>query len=176
MSGPAAAGPLTWGDRAAIQLAMAGGIGKAPVSPGTFGSLPGVLLGGLLYNAAAWWLPSPAWQAVVTAAVLVGSFFLALWAIARTEQVLGIHDDQRIVLDEVVGQMIAVAFIPPAPASYVAAFLLFRLLDITKPSLIGRIDRDGPGAWGTLGDDILAGVIAGIIIWLVFPYGLGLVT
>ena len=44
--------------------------------------------------------------------------------------------------------------------AYLAAFLLFRLFDISKPSLIGKIDRDVAGAWGTLGDDLLAGAVA----------------
>ncbi len=142
-------------DRLAIQLAMAFGIGKAPKAPGTFGSLPGLALGVGLHH-----LNS---VLLITVALLLLAV-LAWWAIARTESVLGIHDDQRIVIDEVAGQAIAVAYLTPSVFAVVLAFGLFRLLDVTKPLLIGKIDRDGPGAFGTLGDDLLAGAVAAAIL------------
>lgn len=146
-------------DRLAIQLSMAFGIGKAPKAPGTFGSLPGLALGVGLHQ-----LNS---VVLITVALLLLSVS-AWWAIDRTERALGIHDDQRIVIDEVAGQAIAVAYLTPSLWAVVLAFGLFRLLDVTKPLLIGKIDREGPGALGTLGDDLLAGVVAAVILCPIF--------
>lgn len=146
-------------DRLAIFLATAGGIGRAPVAPGTFGSLPGLALGGVL----ALWRESFASRPMghlVTAVVLLACVGLAYAVIARVERLWSTHDDQRIVVDEVVGQMIAVAFVPPTLVSIVAGFVLFRALDVTKPLAIGWIDEHGPGAVGTLFDDVLAGAVA----------------
>ena len=146
-------------DRVAVLLSTAFGIGYAPKAPGTFGSLPGLALGlALAANAGVA-------VKIVSLTALVG---LSLWAIARTERVLETHDDQRIVIDEVAGQAIAVAFLAPGVLSAVLAFAMFRLLDITKPLAIGWIDRDGPGALGTLGDDLLAGLVAGAVLWPFF--------
>jgi phosphatidylglycerophosphatase A len=89
---------------------------------------------------------------------------LALWAIHVTERAWGTHDDQRIVIDEVVGQAIAVAFVAPTELSLVAGFGLFRLLDITKPLIIGWVDERGPGAVGTLFDDVLAGIGTAVVL------------
>jgi phosphatidylglycerophosphatase A len=89
---------------------------------------------------------------------------IAFWSIARTEFKWRTHDDSRIVVDEIVGQAIAVAFLPVSWTMLVACFALFRLLDIWKPLLIGWIDRNAPGAWGTLCDDLLAGALTGIFL------------
>lgn len=154
-------------DRLAVLTSTACGIGKAPVAPGTFGSLPGVALGGLL----ALWRESFASRPVgylVAAFVLLAAIGFAYWAIARTEKLWGTHDDQRVVVDEVVGQMIALAFVAPTPWALVLGFLLFRLLDVTKPLAIGWIDEKGPGAVGTLFDDVLAGAVAAVPLCLIF--------
>ena len=154
-------------DRLAIALSMVFGIGKIPKAPGTFGSLPGLGLGYLVHVFALGWTASgdSGFSSVVlTALLLVLAVAVAYWTIARTEAVLGIHDDQRIVIDEVVGQAIAVAFVTPSLPVYVAGFLLFRLFDITKPLAIGTIDRELPGAAGTLFDDVLAGQVAAALL------------
>lgn len=146
-------------DRLAVLLSTAFGIGYAPKAPGTFGSIPGLALGVALA------LHAGLWAKIL---ILVALIALSLWAIARAEEVLLTHDDQRIVIDEVAGQALAAAFLAPGWVSALLAFGLFRLLDITKPLLIGRIDRDAPGALGTLGDDLLAGAVAGAVLWPFF--------
>jgi phosphatidylglycerophosphatase A len=142
--------------RVATVLVRVFGIGNAPVSPGTFGSLPGLGVAYLLH-------------AYVRDPWLIGVALLALtalsyWAIAVYEKALGVHDDQRVVIDEVCGQAIAAAFLPVTVAWYGAAFALFRLLDIAKPPPIGTIDEKVPGAAGTLFDDVVAGVFAAVIL------------
>lgn len=142
-------------DRCAIWIATACGVGYAPKAPGTFGSVPGIGLGVFLQST---WGEAPA----MIVGSLVIATLLAAWSIDRTERALHIHDDGRIVIDEVVGQAIATAFIPVEWLWIGVSFGLFRLLDITKPSLIGWIDAKAPGTLGTLGDDVLAGIVAAI--------------
>ena len=161
-----------WLDRVAISLAMACGLGRIKKAPGTFGSLPGLALGFAIHHIAvastATWDP---WTSALPLTVMLALVIaLAWWCIARTERVLGIHDDQRIVIDEVAGQAIAVCALPISWAWYVAAFALFRFFDITKPGLIGRIDRDGPGAFGTLMDDVVAGIVTGLLLLTVLYF------
>jgi phosphatidylglycerophosphatase A len=132
------------------------GIGNLPGSPGTFGSLPGLLVGYLLQR----YLASPLWIALA----LLGLIAFSYWCIDVYEKALGVHDDQRIVIDEVCGQAIAVAFLAPSLLYYAGGFALFRLLDIAKPPPIGTIDAKVPGAAGTLFDDVLAGALAAAIM------------
>jgi phosphatidylglycerophosphatase A len=162
----ASPGPRTFVDRLCIVLAFAGGLGLAPIVPGTFGSLPGLAFGAALRLGTELFpdsTPGALHVALIILALLLLSG-LAYWTIARTEAVLRIHDDGRIVIDEVAGQAIAVAFLPLEWRWYLAGFLLFRALDMLKPGPIGRLDRDVPGALGTLGDDLLAGAVAGALL------------
>jgi phosphatidylglycerophosphatase A len=72
------------------------------------------------------------------------------------------HDDKRIVIDEVVGMWIALILSSSTPIQIALSFIFFRLFDIWKPSIIGRIDRNVKGGLGVMGDDVIAGVLAGI--------------
>lgn len=152
-TGPFPLAGLSALDRLAVRLATAGGVGYAAKAPGTWGSLPGLALGAALQAR----LGNEPW---LIGALLVAATLVACWAIARTERALRVHDDGRIVVDEVVGQAIAVAFLPLGIVSAALGFALFRLLDIKKPLAIGWVDAHAPGAVGTLGDDVLAGVVA----------------
>ena len=81
-------------------------------------------------------------------------------------------DPSCIVIDEVIGTMVAVWGIPRSMLAYSVAFLLFRFLDITKPFFIAYAENL-PGCWGILADDIVAGLLAGVITyimlsWLIF--------
>jgi len=162
----------SWLDRTAITLAMACGLGRIKKAPGTFGSIPGLALGFAIHHTAvtmtARWEP---WTYALSLMVMLTLVIaVAWWCIARTERVMGIHDDQRIVIDEVAGQAIAVCALPVAWPWYIAAFVCFRFFDITKPGLIGRIDRDGPGAFGTLMDDVLAGIVSSLLLLAVLYF------
>ena len=144
---------LTFGDRVAIAVATAGGAGFLPKAPGTAGSAVGVALylaiGGLQADA---YYP----HAII--------FFLIVgtWASHRVESLYG-HDSQRIVIDEVIGQMIAFVTAAgrfPLPALYVlAGFGLFRLFDIAKPFPLRRLERFSGGI-GVIADDVGAGLYA----------------
>lgn len=143
-------------DRLAVASSTALGIGFFPIAPGTMGSLPGLLL--------AYGLSFLGWGGYLLYVLLC---LLGHLAIQRTEAVWGSHDDSRIVLDEVLGQALAVLFVPMTVPNLLLGFLCFRILDIWKPSLIGVIDRDWPGAFGTLYDDILAGACTAVLLWLI---------
>jgi phosphatidylglycerophosphatase A len=155
-------------------LATGFGLGLLPRAPGTWGSLLGLPLGIGLFNLAhaepfccqiAGYGNLSGWL-LATAALLVLSFFS--WRIiCATEKSWQTHDDGRIVIDEVIGQALAIAFFPPSFWTISAGFALFRLFDILKPGPIGWADRNLPSSWGTLLDDILAGAAAAIVLGLV---------
>jgi phosphatidylglycerophosphatase A len=158
-------------ERVAIQLATCFGIGNAPVAPGTVASVPGLVAGVALaaLTAKIWREPTAQFSAV-TVFLLAGTA-LSYWCIHVAEKAWNTHDESRIVADEVIGQAIAVAYVDPSWKAALVAFALFRLLDITKPLLIGWIDESGPGALGTLGDDLLAGLVTALVLG-----GLGLLA
>ena len=149
------------GVRAARIVALGLGAGLSPKAPGTAGSLVGLVFGLLLLARSRLLL------ALGTLAVTV----LGLWAIrAATGQpwrndLKGEHDDPGwVVIDEVAGQMLALLALPrPSWTGALAAFALFRLLDIAKPGPFGWADRQG-GSAGIMADDILAGLAAACVL------------
>jgi len=153
-----------------VILATAGGLGYLPKAPGTFGSIPGVAFGAFLHI----WILGilsletvkilPLSGCLIALTIIAVSSLIAYWTILRTESLWDSHDDKRIVSDEVVGQGIAVAFFEPTFFNLSIGFLLFRLFDIWKPSIIGWADQKVPGAFGTLLDDIFAGIVAAVIL------------
>jgi phosphatidylglycerophosphatase A len=156
----------------AIFLATAGGLGYLPKAPGTFGSLPGLALGAGLHLSISFLYPvigESGSQYLPFNGILIGvtfiffASFFAWWTIKETEEAWQSHDDKRIVSDEVIGQAIASFVFVPNLLNLVLAFCLFRLFDIWKPSIIGWADRL-PSSFGTLLDDILAGLFALVIL------------
>lgn len=81
------------------------------------------------------------------------------------------HDDQQVVIDEIVGMMICLVGVPFNFRTFAAGFLIFRILDIAKPFPIGWIDRKVPGAAGTLFDDIVAGIIGWFFLHWILSMG-----
>ena len=127
-------------------LALGFGIGLVPKAPGTAATL----LAGL----AGWWLlPLPAtvrW-ALVAALAAVG-----IWICGESARRLGKHDHSAIVWDEIVGFLAVTLILPPQPAWWAAAFVLFRVFDIAKPWPIGYLDRRVGGGIGIMLDDLAA--------------------
>jgi phosphatidylglycerophosphatase A len=140
-------------------IASGGGAGYAPKAPGTYGSLVGLIIGGILLYFG---------HGPLLLAILLASAG-GVWAI---NQVGGGDDAGWIVIDEVAGQMIAVLALPYLSLTgLVLAFALFRLFDITKWGPIGILDRRHD-AWGVMGDDWVAGIFACLgvfIILFLFP-------
>lgn len=73
------------------------------------------------------------------------------------------HDCGAIVIDELAGVWISVSMLGHHWLGLLLSFVLFRLFDIWKPSVIGKIDREVKGGWGVMGDDLLAGFFAGLL-------------
>ncbi|RKV05819.1 phosphatidylglycerophosphatase A [Helicobacter pylori] len=131
--------------------------GYSKKAPGTIGSLVALLLG----------LPILIFSANT---LFLGAIFVGLIAIAqidKEEEETKIHDSSYIVIDELVGMWLAMAISGLSLAGVVLSFIFFRIYDITKPSLIGRIDKEVKGGLGVVADDALAGVLAGLSVLLV---------
>ena len=73
------------------------------------------------------------------------------------------HDDKSIVIDEVAGVWLALSLSSSTWFSFLLSVIFFRIFDIFKPSIIGRIDRNVKGGLGVMGDDIVAGIFAGLL-------------
>ncbi|MGL2358003.1 phosphatidylglycerophosphatase A [Helicobacter pylori] len=131
--------------------------GYSKKAPGTIGSLVALLLG----------LPILIFSANT---LFLGAIFIGLIAIAqidKEEEETNIHDSSYIVIDELVGMWLAMAISGLSLAGVVLSFIFFRIYDITKPSLIGKIDKEVKGGLGVVADDALAGVLAGLSALLV---------
>ena len=125
---------------------MLGPAGLSPIAPATAGSA--------LVAAVGWFLPVPA-PPVFVALLVVGTA-IAVWVAGEAEKDLG-HDAGPIVIDEAIGQTLALVLAPHRPLVFVAAFFLFRLFDIWKP-LGAREAQALPGGFGVVADDVIAGI------------------
>ncbi len=126
--------------------------GYSKKAPGTIGSLVALLLGlpVLIFSA----------NTLFLAAILIG--LIAIAQIDKEEKESKIHDSSYIVIDELVGMWLAMAISGLSLAGVILSFIFFRIYDITKPSLIGKIDKEVKGGLGVVADDALAGVLAGL--------------
>ncbi len=140
----------------AVLTATCLGVGLLPVAPGTWASLAALPLGWIVHGAL-----GPA--GVAAAAAL--AFAVGWWAAARVVARSGADDPSCIVIDEVAGQLLALAAAPPGIAPYLAAFLGFRLFDIVKPWPAGWADRTLKGGFGVMLDDVFAGLYAGAAVF-----------
>ncbi|MGH7211663.1 MAG: phosphatidylglycerophosphatase A family protein [Acetobacteraceae bacterium] len=134
-------------------LASGFGAGHVPVAPGTAGSIAAVLTGAGLMRLGPTALPL----------AVLGASFGGLWAVASSQEA---HDDPGwVVIDEIAGQWITLLGLArPTPAGLLAAFAVFRLLDIVKPGPVGWADRQH-GAAGVMAGDLIAGALgAGILL------------
>lgn len=128
-------------------IATFGGAGVLRPGPGTWGTLAAWL---------SWVGGSRLWgEPVWIALILVGLYFGA-WAAQRTGQALGKPDHGAIVIDEVVAFWIVLLLAPPTLAWQAAAFVVFRIFDITKPPPIRQLDRRFKNGVGVMLDDLLA--------------------
>jgi phosphatidylglycerophosphatase A len=143
-------------------VASGGGSGLSPVAPGTAGSVVGALIGAALLVVSPWALLAGGVLACgVGCAVIPAASGIPLFSATHGEQ----DDPGWIVIDEIAGQMLAMLALPRVSFVGVAvAFVLFRLLDILKPGPVGWADRKG-GAAGVMGDDIIAGLSAALMVW-----------
>ncbi len=137
-------------------LAFGFGSGLAPVAPGTFGSLPGVLLAWLTLDMGIYFQ-------VGLAAVL---FVTGIWICGESARRIGVHDHGGIVWDEICGMYVTLLLAPPTIIGFALGFGLFRLFDIAKPWPIRDLDHRLGGGLGIMLDDLMAALYALILLVL----------
>lgn len=133
--------------------------GYAPKAPGTAGSL----LGLFLY----WAIPGS--ESVYSVAGVVLFFFAGVWAANRVEKETNVHDNQIIVIDEIVGMLITVAFFEKSLIWLVVGFVLFRFFDIIKP-FPAKASEKLPHGWGVMIDDVVAGIYSALSLRLIYYF------
>lgn len=135
------------------------GLGYAPVASGTFGTLAGIpafyLLAGL-----------PAGLYALTWTALL---FLSFWAADAAGKIYGVADDGRIVIDELVGYLVTVAFLPFSWPAALLGFVLFRIFDVFKLPPASWFDRKMKNGIGVVLDDVVAGLYGAAALHLLLP-------
>lgn len=140
--------------RVVIFLATGCLVGYSPLAPGTAGTLASIPLYFILSHL------SPLYYL----AVVVGWIYIAIWASDGAEVLLQSRDCRHIVIDEMVGFLVAMILIPPTVRNILLAFILFRAFDIIKPFPIRRLEEKVRGGYGVVLDDIIAGVYTNLVI------------
>jgi len=139
--------------------------GLLPKAPGTWGSLVGVIIAYLVIV----FFPNPNLTIMLLATLFT---IIGFKLVNEYEENGGIHDDKRIVIDEIAGVLITIGLFGNLKEDTLIklflAFISFRLFDIKKPSIIGKIDKKAPGGLGVMGDDILAGIFGGIFAGILY--------
>jgi len=141
-------------------LATGSCVGHIPVASGTFGTLVAVPLCFLLS------LLGP-WHGLLFIVLFAG---IAVWVAGEAEKLFKQKDSRLIVIDEMAGFLVTLFLIPWSTETLVGGFLLFRLMDITKPFPIRRLETGLPGGWGVVGDDLLAGIYANLILRVIMRF------
>ena len=148
-------------DQTVVCLATGFYTGNIPWAPGTFGTLPGLLLCFFLSRL-------PFLASIILILLIIG---LAIRVAGEAEKILGRKDPGAIVIDEIAGMAVTLVAIPFTLQTAVAGFFLFRFFDIVKPPPIRTIDKKVHGGVGIVMDDVIAGVFANLVlrgaIWLI---------
>jgi phosphatidylglycerophosphatase A len=137
-------------------LAFGFGTGLAPVAPGTFGSIPGLVLFWLTLDLGLYV------QLGVAAALAIAG----IWICGESARRIGVHDHGGIVWDEIAGMYITLLVAPVSIVGFVLAFVLFRLMDIVKPWPIRDLDHRIHGGLGIMLDDLVAALYAALLLVL----------
>jgi phosphatidylglycerophosphatase A len=143
--------------RLAVFIATVGYCGYFPIAPGTVGSAAG-----LVFYLAVWWAQSPVFEV----ALILVLFAAGIWAGTTSERYFGGIDPGPIVMDEVVGMLITLAFIPVSITGALIGFLLFRIFDVIKPFPAGRFEKLH-GGLGVMADDAMAAIYANIALRII---------
>ena len=143
-----------------IKMATLFGLGHLSKAPGTLGSLATLPLCYVLLKLGP----------LVYMAMTVVITLLAIVAAERYERQCGKHDSKEIVIDETVGMLVTMTWLPMTWQSFVIGFVLFRALDIIKPFPVSYFDRHVPGGFGVVADDLVAGIIASVLMQLMLHH------
>ena len=143
-------------DRLYMFIATGAYSGYLPKAPGTWGSAVGVLIWFLLARLQ----PAPYWGTVATL------FFVGVISAGAAEKIVDRGDPGLVVIDEIVGQLIALGFAPINPVIALVGFVLFRFFDILKPFPVNWVDGHLHGGLGIMLDDVIAGCYALMVLQL----------
>jgi phosphatidylglycerophosphatase A len=147
-------------DTAVLFLATGFNIGNIPLAPGTFGSILGLALCFVLAG-----LKLP------LAVVCIGLFIaLAIRIAAEAEKLLKQKDPGCIVIDEIAGMAVTFVGLPFNLTTALIGFIIFRILDISKPFPIRTLDKRVSGGVGIVIDDVVAGIFANLLLRLIYVY------
>lgn len=162
------------------------GVGYLPLAPGTFGSLVGLAIYlavwqietnfGVYFLHRGWNAAQiTAWIDAFNVVVFIAFCLLSVWASSRATRIFRDKDPQKVVVDEVIGQILVFMFVPFDVHWYfvLSGFLLFRLFDIWKPYPIDSL-QNLPAGIGVCADDILAGVYGGVCLSIIYAIYLSL--
>ena len=128
-----------------------------PFAPGTFGTLAGLPLCYLVSLC-----PSGVGVMIISAVIALG-----VWLADSSEKMIGSKDPGCIVIDEIAGMLVTLAGLPFTFITVAVGFVLFRILDIFKPFPIRSLERKIPGGSGIMVDDLVAGIMANIILRII---------
>jgi phosphatidylglycerophosphatase A len=137
-------------------LAFGFGTGLAPFAPGTFGSIPGLIL---------FWLTLD-FGLYIQLSIAVAMALIGIWICGESARRIGVHDHGGIVWDEIVGMYVTLFLAPVSVVGFVLAFVLFRIMDIVKPWPIRDLDHSMQGGLGIMLDDLLAALYAALLLAL----------
>ena len=145
----------------AVIWATGFGAGWLQPAPGTWGSIVALVL---------WWFFLAPLSPLVQVAVFMAYTALSFWLVARVMSRYGVHDAGEIVADEIAGLWLALIAAPQIWWVALGGFVLFRVLDIAKPWPVGWLDRNVPGVWGVMLDDLAAGLITLAVLQVSFLF------
>jgi phosphatidylglycerophosphatase A len=147
-------------NRVGLFIATCGYLGYVPVAPGTFGSAAGLAVFFLIRSTGS--------VTLELAAILV-LFAIGIWSGTIAEHYFGGVDPAPVIMDEVVGMLITLAFLPVSVTGAIVGFLVFRVLDVFKPWPSARFERL-PGGLGVMADDGMAAIYGNVmmhgLIWV----------
>lgn len=129
--------------------------GYSPVAPGTAGSIVGILF---------YLIPSFESPLIISSAIFI-FFFIGVYVSSKMEKAFG-EDPPIVVIDEVIGMWISIAFLPKTILICFLGFLFFRFYDIFKPPPCRQLESLKNG-WGIMLDDVIAGIYANLTIQLI---------
>jgi len=143
-------------NRFVLLLATGFGVGYSPIAPGTLGTLLTIPI--FLFLS---FIPFPLYELT-----LVTFFLLSSWISEQTQIYLGKRDDPRIVIDEMMGYLITMLWLPRTFVFVILGFFLFRFFDIVKPPPIRLMER-AKGGYGVVLDDVIAGIYSNIVLQII---------
>jgi phosphatidylglycerophosphatase A len=141
--------------RLGLFIATCGYLGYVPLAPGTFGSAAGLAVFFLIRSTGS--------TALEAAAILV-LFAIGVWSGTIAEHHFGGIDPAPVVMDEVVGMLITLAFLPVSVTGAIVGFLVFRVLDVAKPWPSAQFEHL-PGGWGVMADDGMAAIYGNAVMY-----------